>query len=232
MASCLASVTAGESPDFPKPSPSPAQSRVIRVPLAQEDSWTPLSYEKRRHHVLHFSESGLRISVQQSAMPLFHRLPQSARIRSVRASGELTGNVKTTAGRQGSKGQDDYALRIGMVLTGRTTLSWWERRRAPGWVKDLFALAPEGGGISEVRFLNIGVDSSTIGRTRRHPASQILHEEVVAVPGTNGVFNFQKTFDPPVDVCAIWISADGDDTQSAFDVTVREIVLETQEIKL
>ena len=206
-------------------------NRLLRVSLSDTQAWKALAYEGRTQHSLEFSADGLMISVRESAMPLFHRLAKPVQVRGLRASGTLEGAVRTTAAKQGTKGHDDYALRIGLVLSGPAKLSWWERRRAPGWIKELFARAPQGSGISEVRFLNLGIASSTVGKTRRHPSSQILHEEVVSAPAMNGEFSLRKVFEQPVEVCAVWISADGDDTKSSFDVRLRELILEMADIK-
>ena len=43
----------------------------------------------------------------------------------------------------------------------------------------------------------------------------------------DGSFEFVRNFNPPTEVCAIWISADGDDTKSSFQTVINQIELET-----
>lgn len=101
-----------------------------------------------------------------------------------------------------------------------------QRLLAPEWILRLFSLAPPGGGISQVRFFNLGVAASQIGQARQHPLSPLLHERVVAAPAADGRFEFSVAFDEPVPTVAIWISGDGDDTKSEYVMTLQAIVLE------
>lgn len=186
-----------------------------------------LRYDNRPIHQLRFSESGLEISVNRSAMPLFHVLPRTVRVSAVKAHGHVAGNLSIPHGKQGEKGFDDYALRVGLVEPGATMLSAWDRRMAARWVKNLFALAPSGQGINKVHFLNVGIDRASIGKSRTHPMSKLLEERVVAATLADGRFGFTNAFSPPLEVCAIWISADGDDTESSYRTIIDQLVLET-----
>lgn len=81
-------------------------------------------------------------------------------------------------------------------------------------------------GISHVRFLNLGTATEQIGQRRRHPSSELLHEEVVAIPESDGRLDFSADFVPPVPLVALWISADGDDTQSTYVIVLNSIELD------
>lgn len=201
-------------------------TQTLRVPLNDERRCHALKYEKRTPHTLRFTESGLEISVRRSAMPLFCPLPQAVRVNSIHVKGRIVGGIEVTPEKQGKKGYDDYSLRVGLVEPGTTTLTARERQAATGWVKALFDLAPAGRGITKVHFLNLGVDRSEIGRTRQHPMSKLLEEEVVAAPQSDGSFDFVRVFNPSAEVCAIWISADGDDTKSSFQTIINQLDFE------
>lgn len=202
-------------------------TQILRVPLSDQSRWHELRYGKIPPHTLRFSESGLEISVRRSAMPLLCPLPQPVRVNSIHVKGRIIGGIQVTPEKQGKKGYDDYLLRVGLVEPGTATLTARERRAAADWVKALFNLAPAGRGIAKVHFLNLGVDSSEIGRTRTHPMSKLLEETVVAAPKPDGSFEFVRHFNSPMEVCAIWISADGDDTKSSFQTVINQIGLET-----
>ncbi len=204
-----------------------ATTQTLRVPLNDQSRWHELRYGKIPPHTLQFSESGLEISVRRSAMPLLCPLPQPVRVNSIHVKGRIAGGIEVTPEKQGKKGYDDYSLRVGLVEPGAATLTARERRAAADWVKALFDLAPAGRGIAKVHFLNLGVDSSEIGRTRQHPMSKLLEQEIVAAPRSDGSFEFARHFNLPMEVCAIWISADGDDTKSSFQTVINQIELET-----
>lgn len=202
-------------------------TQTLRVPLNDERRWHALKFNNRAPHTLRFTESGLEIAVRRSAMPLLCPLPQAVRVNSIHVQGRIIGSIEVAPEKQGKKGYDDYSLRVGLVEPGATTLTARERRAAADWVKALFDLAPAGRGIAKVHFLNLGVDSSEIGRARQHPMSKLLEEEVVAAPKPDGSFEFVRSFNPPMEVCAIWISTDGDDTKSSFQTAINQIELET-----
>lgn len=204
----------------------PTSTSTLRVPLNDERRWVALKCDKRLPHTLRFTESGLEVSVRRSAMPLIYRLPEAVRVRTVHVKGRLNGSIEVAAEKQGKKGYDDYSLRVGLVEPGVRTLTARERRAAADWVKALFDLAPAGGGITKVHFLNLGLSSSEIGRTREHPMSKLLQETVVAAPRPDGSFEFVQVFNPPTDVCAVWISADGDDTKSSFHTIIHQLDIE------
>jgi len=202
-------------------------TQILRVPLNDQSRWHELRYGKIPPHTLRFSESGLDIFVRRSAMPLLCPLPQAVRVHSIHVKGRIIGSLEVAPEKQGKKGYDDYSLRVGLVEPGAATLTARERRAAADWVKSLFDLAPAGRGIAKVHFLNLGVDRLEIGRSRQHPMSKLLEEEVVAAPKLDGSFEFVRKFNPPLEVCAIWISADGDDTKSSFRTVINQIELET-----
>jgi hypothetical protein len=96
---------------------------------------------------------------------------------------------------QGQPGFDDYTLRLGLVDSGSRRLGSLERRFAPAWVRTLFDLAPAGAGISRIRFFNLGVAANQAGLRRQHPQSELIVEEVVAVPDGDGRFNLSIALD-------------------------------------
>ena len=198
---------------------------TVDVPLQEHGRWQVLQFSSLPPHQIRFSPAGLQILVDKSAMPLIYPLPAQVRVAAVRVRGRIEGKLELPAQRQGEKGFDDYAFRIGLVEPGERTLGFVQRPFAAAWVRKLFDLAPRGGGISRIRFYNVGSDAAQVGRRRQHPASELLLEEVVAVPRPDGRFDFEHRLDPPLSTLALWLSTDGDDTGSRFTVWVERIEL-------
>jgi len=95
-------------------------------------------------------------------------------------------------------------------------------------VKQLFALAPSGTGITKVRFFNIATDTTHLGRTRAHPKSDLMQETITGVPDANGNFTITNHFAKPLPVLAVWISSDGDNSKSSFAVMLEKVELSVE----
>ena len=205
------------------PAASHAQAAV--VPLSEPAKWQILQYSSLPPHRVRFSQAGLEMAVDGSAMPLIYPLPEPLRVTEVRVKGRIEGTLRLPPERQGEEGFDDYAFRIGLVAPGERKLNFVQRRLAARWVRKLFELAPEGSGISRIHFFNVGTDKAQIGRQRQHPLSNLILENIVAVPAAGGRFDFIHSLDRPLPAVAVWLSADGDDTGSRFTVVVEHIEL-------
>ena len=205
---------------------SPVHGETFQVPLTQTNGWQFLKYSNIPPNTFQGTQSGFRIGVAHSASPIVLPLPKSLSVAELKVRGQISGTLHIPPGRQGMKDFDDYTVRIGLVVPGARTLNWAERLIAADWVRKLYALAPNGTGISRIHFFNVGTETIQIGRTRIHPLSDLMQETVAAVPDAEGRFAFSKPFNNPLDVVAIWISCDGDDTQSSFTVTLDQIDLE------
>lgn len=204
-----------------------AQGEVFTLPLDRTNGWQFLTYRKIPPNTFRATAAGLEIGVTNSAAPAVFPLPHPLSVVELRASGTITGSLKMPPAKQGQKGFDDYAVRIGLVESGSRTLNRREKLFAADWVKRLFALAPRGTGISRIHFFNVGTDPNQVGHTRTHPLSELMEETVVTVPDASGHFAFTNSFARPLNVLAVWIACDGDDTKSSFRVTLNQVVLKT-----
>jgi len=207
-------------------SASGSGAEVYKVPFAEQGRWQTLQYSRIAPHRVRFSPVGLELGVEGSAMPLVYPLAEPVKVASVNVKGRVVqGSLKVPPGRQGEKDADDYVFRLGLVEPGTRTLNFVQRQVAPAWVRKLFELAPPGGGISRIRFLNVGAEPAHLGRERQHPLSELILEKVVALPRADGRFDFTHTFEQPIDAIAVWLSADGDDTGSRYTLLVESIEL-------
>jgi len=207
-------------------SPALAQSGAVSVPLGDQAKWQVLQYSRIPPHKVQFTKAGLEMAVDRSAMPLVYPLPKPLAVKRIRVKGRVEGSLNIPAGRQGDEGYDDYVFRVGLVEPGNRTLGSIQRRLVADWVRKLYELAPPGSGISGIRFLNVGTDQ--IGRSRQHPLSDLIREEVVAAPRPDGRFDFEHVLAQPLQTIAVWLSSDGDDTKSRFTVKVEAIELLAQ----
>lgn len=197
---------------------------LLAVPLTLAGTWETLAFRGIPPNQVAFGGDGLEIRVTASAGPVVWPLPQPTLVGRLRVSGMLSGQLNTSSARQGQKGADDFALRVGLVESGTRRPSFVERRLAPAWVRRLFALAPDGEGVGQIRFFNLGLDASQIGWQRVHPLSDLMRETVVAVPESDGRFALDVDTGG-LRTLAVWLSADGDDTRSTFTVRVQRIEL-------
>ena len=205
--------------------PLQTEALSVTIPLDDDENWQLLSYSNIPSHDVDFSPLGLRIQVDHSAAPLVYQLSAPMAVTRLTVRGRVDGDLRVAPQRQGEEGFDDYVFRAGLVLTGSRRLGGFRRMFAPEWVRRLYALALPNQGISNVRFFNVGTDPGQIGQRRVHPLSDLLEEEVVAVPRADGAFELDVPLTPPVEVVAVWLSSDGDDTGSVFTVFVERITL-------
>lgn len=192
----------------------------ITVPL-KESSWVVLSYNKIPSNKVIFSSDALTVEVKNSAGPVVHKLTKTGKITKFFIKGNVTGSKVHETG----SFDEDSMLRFGLVAIGRQTLTGPKKWFAADWVKKLFALAPEETGLDKIYFFNFTNRGALLGKSRTHPKSDLIVENIFAEIEKNGIFNVSKKIEPPIDATAIWISIDGDDTKSEYETAISEIKL-------
>jgi len=197
---------------------------AMLIPIQTPENWSLQSYSSISKNEVNFSERGVLVKVNSSASPLIFPFKEKARLEGFKISGEFRGLPKLgDPSRQGDKGFDDFPLRVGFVVSGKNKLGGFQKLVAKDWVRRLFSLAPEGEGIDKILFFNITQDVHQVGTERVHPMSEFIHETFIDSVTEKGHFNYNYTFKVPIAVLAIWISIDGDDTKSAFDVLINSL---------
>ncbi len=201
---------------------------AFNVPLdLSNGSWQSLNYQNIPANNVTQLESGLKISVEASASPLIYLFDQAQTIQDVVVRGTMGDLPNIPAeDNQGDIGADDFPFRLGLVLSGDKTLSFGQKLISPEWVKTLFSLAPQGTGIDQVMFLNLTNPEPIDWDMREHPFSNGLFKEIIA-GHVNADESFVMRYQLPQEreVLGLWISADGDDTNSAFSLELSEIML-------
>lgn len=196
---------------------------VVVIPLNINENWINLNFSSIPSHSYDKTQTKkLKWTVKSSAGPLVYPLPQGLKVKSFKVEGNIKGKLNLENKEQGSKGADDFRFRFGIVEQGKKRLGFFSRQIAPEWVLTLFKLAPKKAGISKVLFYNLYQGEEVSFKKRTHPLSEYLHEEIV-LKHDEGKFILEKKFENPIPVWGIWISSDGDATQSKFDVEVSKI---------
>lgn len=197
---------------------------TMNVPVDSLQGWSEMAFRNIPQNQVSVSDEGLHIRVQESASPLVYRFDVPVAIRSItvtaRWSGEL---VLPDEAVQGSEDADDFILKVGLVEEGDKTLNWFQRRIAADWILRLHDLAPDGTGIAGINFYSTTQQEELVGTSRIHPLSDLMNEEHVTWIDGAGSFRITKDFATPMRTLGLWLSADGDNTGSSFDLHIDSI---------
>lgn len=205
---------------------------ILVIPTDKIDGWKSEKFSKIPSNEVSISSNRLLIRVNSSASPLIFPLKSIEKVTGFTVSGEFLGLPKfSDVTKQGQKKFDDYVLKIGLVVPGQKTLEGLKKFFAPQWVKHLYAQVPEGMGLDHIHFFNISQNQSQIGKIRKHPASDLIEEEFIALVRAAGPFAYDFKVNRPLETAAIWIGIDGDDTKSNFDVVISKLELMIEPIQ-
>ena len=198
---------------------------AIVLPLQQADDWQLLEYNRLKANQVTFTREGMKVKVDKSASPIIYPLDEPIRVTGVSVTGNLNKLLNVEANSQGEQGNDDFALKIGLVIAGDRTLNPIQKMFSAKWIKTLFDLAPEGAGIEKIYFLNAVQHKNLLGRQRQHPLSDLIYENNVWLLDSPGDFSFDYELENPQNVIAIWLSIDGDDTRSSYTTRIYSLNL-------
>jgi hypothetical protein len=206
--------------------PSFFAAAVLVIPTQTKENWQIDQFARIPANRVSFTEQGMVIDVQKSANPLFYSLPSPTVIKGFSIQGEFKGLPRFKDGQQqGSKGADDYPLRLGLVIPGDKKLSGFKKIFAPEWVKNLYKRVPQEIGLDHVHFFNVTQSAQQKGTKRVHPSSDLIQEEFFAAVSQPGPFSYEFNLAQPMTALALWLSIDGDDTQSEYAVKIESLKL-------
>jgi hypothetical protein len=188
-----------------------------------------LSFSSIVPNKVSFNKGIIHVSIKDSASPLIYPFSQPRKFKSIKVSGNIIGKLNLEKKKQGQKNADDFTFRLGLVLEGDKTLNFFQRQFAPAWITKLYSLGKKANasGIEKIIFYNVVQDNSLIGNQRQHPLSDLLYEKFVT--HTNSQNHFEILLNekdlPSEKILALWISSDGDDTHSSYEVTISQFSL-------
>ena len=198
---------------------------ALALPLQQVGDWQLLEYSGLKASEVAFSGEGMKVKVDSSASPIIYPLDGPTKVSGVSITGNLGRLLKVSAGSQGEKGNDDFALKLGLVIAGDKTLNAFQRMFSAQWIKTLFDLAPQGTGVEKIYFMNAVQDETLLGRQRQHPLSDLIYENNVWLLDKPGDFSFNYQLEKPQEIIAIWLSIDGDDSRSSYTIRINNLTL-------
>ena len=205
-----------------------ANAVAIDVPVYDLKPWTVLSFNKIKPNQVSVVDGALHIVVRGSASPLIYKFDEPTFISGITVVASWDGELRIPAGAtEGDENADDYVLKFGIVEAGNRKLNWFQRGVAADWIKQLFQLAPKNSGVNRINFLSTTQQQELLGTSRTHPLSDLLYETRVLYLDTPGRFEMTHEFSEPVKSLGLWISVDGDNTGSDFDLQLESIRLQT-----
>lgn len=199
---------------------------VLIIPTQNFRDWKIEKFSKIPKNEVSASKEGLRIKVENSASPFIFPLKTNKKILGFKIEGEFLGLPQfSDITKQGEKGFDDYALRLGFVIRGDKKLTGLKRLIAADWVKNLFSFVSDESGLDRVLFFNVTQHQNQLGKERLHPSTDLFEEHFFKLVSAPGPFLYEHQFKTKQDVAALWLSIDGDDTKSKFEVLISELVV-------
>ncbi len=193
------------------------------IPLDATE-WTMLKYNKIPSNVLSNQAENLVVQVDKSASPIVHKLKAPFEVSKFQVDLEIIGGLKPS---EDGKFPEDSLFRMGLVAKGDKKLGWLQKKIAADWVLKLFDLASKDEGLDKIYFFNLDSSVANVGKKRIHPNSDLIHEEIVqSFDGKTPHISFQASF-TPITTLALWLSTDGDQTGSKFEVKIKKITLES-----
>lgn len=199
---------------------------AIVLPLQEQGNWQLLEYSSLASNRVEFHDRGMLVSVDRSASPTVYPLDGVSRVARVSVKGELTGLLDVDPARQGQAGADDFSLKVGLVVAGDKRMNFLQRLISADWIKTLYGLAPADTGIDRILFLNAVQDESRLGLERQHPLSELIYERNVWVLDRSGPFELHYDLESPLDIVAVWLSIDGDDSGSNYSMLISRLSLD------
>lgn len=209
---------------------------MIAVPMGTADGWLELKFSKIKPNVIERSAAGTTVKVDGSASPLIHGFGKITPVNGIEAEIEISGNLNQLEGWKSF--EEDSYLRIGLVAEGPEKLGTMGSLFAPEWVKRMFALAPKGHGLDKIYFYSVTSRNELIGKSRQHPKSKFMHEEyafLAPIPSGPTIgstdtsqikpvsVSIAKKFASPIPAAGIWLSIDGDDSKSKFEIKIKSL---------
>ncbi len=204
---------------------APLSLQALDIPL-EPDGWQVLAYRNIPNNQVRFLKEGMEVQVDGSAGAIIFPLSAPDRFNKLHVRAKIQGTINLDGHIQGERGSDDFRLRIGLVYAGQKTLNFLQWSIAPRWIRKLYALAPKDTGISRVEFYNTWQHPSLKGQQRFHPTTSLWREHFLLMTDPEGGIDQSLVVPTDADVIAVWISIDGDDTDSSYQVTIQSLVLD------
>ena len=185
-----------------------------------QDNWKEIKL-KTNPNTFEFGEK-LKIKVNKSSSPVVIKFDDVQEFSTLQFEATVDGEMKPQ--KKDTDFEEDSYLQFGFVVIGDNQLGAMGKMFAPGWVSDIFALAPEGQGLDKIYFYNVSMNPASVNKERQNPKSKYMFEKIIFTKNDLGKL---LTFVLPkkLKTTALWVGAKGDATESEFTTSVNKIVL-------
>ena len=204
---------------------------VMAIPVTTPGpDWHPYKYNNIKNNRIQHTQEALEIHVDQSASPLIYPFDRPIVVHGFSLEADLIGSPPKIPKdkQQGEKGFDDFVLRLGFIIKGENRLSFAQRWLAPQWLVDMEALLSNGMGIKEISFMTTCLQKANLGKKRQHSFNKKLKEHCIFHLEKEGPFQLNHNFKKPLTSLGLWISSDGDDTKSRFQLRIKSLNIHHQ----
>ena len=166
--------------------------------------------------------AAMRMEVKKSSSFMLQPFSAKKKVSRLKFMWKSTGNLQVkSAEQEKEKDGDDSRLRIGLVLAGDApTVPFF----APAWIKairDTMKLPSD-----KMVYLTMGAKNKP-GTVWESPYSDSMELRALASkPEKDGWNAVDHKLAKPLDVVALWIMADGDNTESSFVTELKDLNIE------
>ena len=185
--------------------------------------WYKVKYAKIKTNTFRQAENGLQVSVNNSSSALVYKFDKPVSIKEVNIEAELKGKINYGQKIPGSKQADDFPLRLGLILKGKNKLNFFQKAIAPNWLTELNEISSSTGGLDKVYSLIFYTEKPNFEK-REHPLSSYFFE-VIGGKFVNSKLTEKYSFSEEKEIIGLWLSSDGDDTHSSYDVIIEDITI-------
>ncbi len=200
---------------------SGALAQELKLPLVG-DSFEHIQFGKIQPNRYQFENGVLRIEVDDSASFLMRAFEQPIQLAAVRFQWRNKGELRVRdAAHESRRDGDDALFKLGLLLPSEAA---WPNPFVPKWLKrvqNLLTLPSE-----NMLNLVVGARHRAGERWSGPYSSRVQMFAVASQPREDGWRQAQHIFQQPLQVIAVWLMADGDNTASRFSTEVRNIVFD------
>lgn len=191
-----------------------------------QKKWEKIIFSKIPTTQYIHKDDKLYIEVNSSNSPYIYAIKNKLKVKGIEIKLKIEGSLNLKDKDQLSEDGDDFTFKVGLILPGKRKLSYFEKVVAPKWVIDLEKLAGDYG-VEKITFYNLVQQKKLLGQKRTHPLSDLIEEKMQWYHEGNESLDLKVTFENHVETIGIWISPDGDQTQSQYKVIVEKLNLIT-----
>lgn len=186
--------------------------------------WHKVKYAKVKANTVRQVKNRLQISVNNSSSALVYTFDKPISVKKVGIKAEIKGEINYGQTKPGDKGSDDFPIRLGFILKGKSHLNFFQKTIAPTWLIELNKISSRVGGVDKVYSLIFYSKKPSFNK-REHPLSPYFFEEV-AGKFINSKLRGEHSFSEEKKTIGLWLSSDGDDTHSSYDVIIEDVIID------